>query len=84
MNDIKNFGKPGLKLLGFKPLNYLKDYYNIKSSYFLYPNDYDMKGSSTLFFTLIQEMEKLKYFAIASFIPRSTSTYRLCALLPQV
>ena len=39
MNKIKRIEQPSLKLVGFKPRTYLKDYFNIKSSYFIYPDD---------------------------------------------
>lgn len=38
MKKIKNFDSTGLKLMGFKPKSKLKDYHNIRTSYFLYPD----------------------------------------------
>lgn len=84
MNDIKNFGKPGIKLLGFKPISTLKDYYSLRSPYFIFPNDGDMKGSTKMFCALLRQMHEMKYYALVSMIPRATSSFRLCALLPQV
>ena len=36
---IKKFDDPGVKLMGFKPKTALKIYHNIRSSYFVFPND---------------------------------------------
>lgn len=39
VNEIKKFDEPSLKLMGFKPKERVKAYHNIRSSYFLYPDD---------------------------------------------
>lgn len=39
MEKIKAFDKPSLKLVGFKPIESLKPYHNIKNSYFICPDD---------------------------------------------
>lgn len=39
MKSVKNLESPGLTLMGFKPRSYIKPYYNIRASYFLYPDD---------------------------------------------
>ena len=39
MNKIKNLEEPGMTLMGFKPKTYIKPYYNLRSSYFLYPDE---------------------------------------------
>lgn len=46
MNSIKGFEKPGMKLIGFKPLGSLKEYHNYRTSYFIYPDDEHVTGSS--------------------------------------
>lgn len=46
MKRIKSFGGSSLKLLGFKDQGKLKDYMNVRSSYFLYPDEEAVKGSS--------------------------------------
>jgi len=37
--EIKKFDDPGLKLMGFKPKSRIKPYHNIRSSYFIYPDE---------------------------------------------
>ena len=38
INDMKKFGDPSLILMGFKPMDRLKPYYNFKSGYFCFPD----------------------------------------------
>lgn len=46
INEIKAFEEPGMRLIGFKPSNTLKPYHNYRTSYFVYPDDSHVKGSS--------------------------------------
>jgi len=39
ITTIKKLDNPSLRLLGFKPRNTLKPYHNLRSSYFLYPDE---------------------------------------------
>jgi len=80
---IRNFGKPGLTLLGFKPMSKLKFQYNIKHPYFIYPDENQYIGSYSVFAHLLDTMAKMEKIAICNFIPRSNSSPRLVALLPQ-
>ena len=82
MKKIKNFDTPGLKLMGFKPQSKLKDYHNIRPSYFLYPDYKHVEGSSEVFDALIKTMKTNNTMAIARFQPKSISMVRFCALLP--
>lgn len=83
MERIKSFGEPSLVLIGFKPRERLKIYHNIKSPYFLYPDDERVENSGKFFDGLIQSMIKLKKIAIARFIPKTKAKVRFVALLPQ-
>jgi len=80
---IRNFGKPGLTLLGFKPKSKLKFQYNIKHPYFIYPDENQYVGSYSVFAHLLEAMNKMEKIAICNFIPRTNSSPRLVALLPQ-
>ena len=83
VEDIKKFDEPGLKLMGFKPKNKIKHYYNFKSSYFIYPDDERITGSSQLADALIKQLIAKDKVAIVRFVPRRTSMVRFCALVPQ-
>lgn len=39
LSDVKRVSSHHLRLLGFKPLDYLKDYHNLRPSTFIYPSD---------------------------------------------
>lgn len=58
IKQIKFFDKVGMKLMGFKPKKALKVFHNIKHSYFIYPDDKRMSGSSQVADALIKEMIK--------------------------
>lgn len=56
LSDVKRVSSHHLRLLGFKPLDCLKDYHNLKPSTFIYPSDevitlpYIVIAKGTLFF----------------------------------
>lgn len=54
MNQIKSLEKPGITLIGFKPKKVIKPYHNIRTSYFLYPDEEHVSGSSQFFDALIE------------------------------
>ncbi len=68
--------------MGFKPRKALKVYHNIKHSYFIYPDEKRVTGSSQVIDALVKEMIKDDKIAIVRFIPRDNSAVRFCALLP--
>eukprot|EP00457_Paulinella_chromatophora_P003656 gb/GEZN01003664.1/.p1 GENE.gb/GEZN01003664.1/~~gb/GEZN01003664.1/.p1 ORF type:complete len:645 (+),score=131.03 gb/GEZN01003664.1/:59-1936(+) len=84
LKTIKYFGEPGLVLMGFKPKSRLKQYYQLKNPYFLYPNNESIKGSVTAFSALLSEMEAMNKIAIARLIYRKGSLPRFVALVPQL
>ena len=57
--------------------------YNIRSPYFIVPDEKQVKGSSTLFFSILEGMIKDGVIAIAVFKLASVTTPRLVALIPQ-
>lgn len=83
MKAIKSIESPGLTLIGFKPLTKLKTKYNYRESYFLYPDEEHVNGSSRFFHALIERMLEKKQLALAKFLPRVGSQLRFVALLPQ-
>jgi len=83
MKHIKTFDSPGIKLMGFKSLSSIKPYYNIRESYFIYPNESMTSGASQLFDALINQMTNKSKAAIVKFVPREGTNIRFCALIPQ-
>ncbi|EGR31314.1 ku p70 DNA helicase, putative [Ichthyophthirius multifiliis] len=83
VQKMKHFQEPSMTLIGFKPLSQLKVYHNYRPSYFVYPDDFQVKGSSQFFHALITQMKAKNKIAIVRFQPKRGSQVRFCALLPQ-
>ena len=83
MKELKTFGNPSLTLMGFKPLERLKSYHQIKPSQFIYPDEERCNGSTLAFNALIQAMTQLKQFAVCRYIFRKVSVPRFVALVAQ-
>jgi len=47
---------PGISLVGFRPMSALKDHHNLRTGYFLYPDENEMKGATTAFAALHAKM----------------------------
>ena len=72
-----------MKLMGFKSIDSIKPYYNLRESYFIYPNELYSNGSSKLIDALIKQMLNKNKCAIVKFVAREGSVIKLCALMPQ-
>ena len=83
MSKIKFLEEPGMKLMGFKSIESIKPYYNLRESYFIYPNELYSNGSSKLIDALIKQLSNKKKCAIVKFVAREGSVIKLCALMPQ-
>ena len=83
MNKIKFLEEPGMKLMGFKSIESIKPYYNLRESYFIYPNESYSNGAGKLIDALIKQMLNKNKCAIVKFVAREGSVVKLCALMPQ-
>ena len=83
MNKIKFLEEPGMKLMGFKSIDSIKPYYNVRESYFIYPNELFSNGAGKLVDAMIKQMLNKKKCAIVKFVAREGSVVKFCALLPQ-
>ncbi|XP_031481658.1 ATP-dependent DNA helicase 2 subunit KU70 isoform X2 [Nymphaea colorata] len=81
LSEVKRLSAPVLRLLGFKPLDCLKDYHNLRPSTFLYPNDEEIIGSTCVFVALHRAMIRLGRYAVAFY--GNLSHPQLVALLAQ-
>jgi len=75
-------GAVGLTLLGFKPLSQLRDDDNMRTPYFLYPDEAGRAGSTASFTALLHAMLRADVAAIALLVRAARSAPRLVALLP--
>ena len=83
MKNIKNLDNFGMKLMGFKDKSSIKPYYNLRTSYFLYPDDGLTEGASQIFDALIKQLIAKDKVAIVKFVSREGTNVRFCALYPQ-
>lgn len=83
VNEVKNFGEPGMHLLGFKPKRLLQPHHRIFHSYFMYPNERGVVGSSALCQALIDRLLEKDLMAMVRYIARRSAEPVLVALLPQ-
>ncbi|EER97823.1 ATP-dependent DNA helicase 2 subunit KU70 [Sorghum bicolor] len=65
LSEVKRVASHHLRLLGFKPLDCLKDYHNLRPSAFIYPSDERIFGSTRVFVALHSSMLRLGRFALA-------------------
>jgi len=79
---MKDLGGSGLHLLGFKPVDRLKPYHNLRPAVFLEASEKKRPGSATALESLVVALHKLEKIAICRFIRNSGP--RLVALLPQL
>ena len=70
--------------MGFKPRSALKDHHNVRHAYFIYPDEYSIKGSTVAFTALLDRMLALDKIAICRWTPRANAPPKFVALLPQV
>lgn len=72
-----------MTLIGFKPRNLIKPYHNLRTSYFLYPDEEHITGSSQFFDSLISELAQQNLVGIVKLVPRNNQELRFAALFPQ-
>ncbi|GAA0154468.1 DNA helicase [Lithospermum erythrorhizon] len=81
ISEIKRVSTGQLRLMGFKPLSCLRDYYNLKPSTFIFPSDEEVIGSTCAFIALHRSMLRMKRFAVAFY--GDSSHPQLVALVAQ-
>ena len=84
MKKVKLMDPPGLTLMGFKSIDSIKPYYNMRESYFVYPNEAISKGSGKLIDALIKQLANKKKCAIVKYVGREGSMIKFCAMVPQL
>ncbi|RDW76989.1 hypothetical protein BP6252_05042 [Coleophoma cylindrospora] len=80
--QMKDFGPPGIRILGFKPQSMLPNWASMKKATFIFPSEDGYVGSTRVFSALWQKLLKDNKMGIAWFIARSNATPVLVAILP--
>ena len=84
VKQMKALGETGMTLMGFKPIERIKYKWNIRSPYFIYPDESAMIGATRAFHALLTALNQLKQCAIVRLIYRKHSIPRFVALIPQL
>jgi ATP-dependent DNA helicase 2 subunit 1 len=83
-DGLKCLGEPGFTLIGFRPLHEaLRDDCNVRSPYFLYPDDDAYAGSSRAFIALHSVLLESDLVAVCRFTRASNASPRMVAMVPQ-
>lgn len=80
--QLKDFGSPILKIIGFKPRSMLRIQDSVKKSTFIYPSEEDYIGSTRVFSAFWKKLLKDKIMGVAWYIARVNSSPLLVAILP--
>lgn len=76
LKAMRHLMDPGLRLLGFKPITELKPHWMVKQSYFLYPSESKMKGSTKLFRVLWQRCLAKQVYALCVLVMQQNTSPR--------
>jgi ATP-dependent DNA helicase 2 subunit 1 len=82
IKKLRNFGDPVIRIIGFKSMDQLPVWANIKNSTFLYPSEQDYIGSTRVYSALYQKLVKDNLIAWTWFIARRNATPVMAALVP--
>ncbi len=82
VSELRNFGDPGIRIIGFKPLSMLPVWANFKPSTFIYPSEDDYVGSTRVFSALQQKLLRDQKMALAWFVARKNAAPVIAAVLP--
>jgi ATP-dependent DNA helicase 2 subunit 1 len=80
--ELKNFGPPGLRIIGFKPQSMLPFWASVDKSTFIYPSEEDYVGSTRVFAALWQNLLKDEKMGLAWYVARVNAKPQLVAILP--
>ncbi|KAL6752157.1 SPOC like C-terminal domain-containing protein [Haematococcus lacustris] len=83
IQELKRMKPPGLVLLGTKPLDCLKDHYNVTHSTFLRPKEQAVAGSTAGLKALLDALQETGRFALCRCVKSKAALPTLVALLPQ-
>lgn len=82
LKELKNFGSPVLRIIGFKPQSMIPFWASMKKSTFIYPSENDYIGSTRVFSALWGKLLKDKKVGLAWYIARATANPILVAIIP--
>ncbi|RYO85489.1 hypothetical protein DL762_005179 [Monosporascus cannonballus] len=82
LTDIKKFGTPIVRIIGFKDRSLLKFWASLKKSIFIFPSEEGFVGSTRVFSALWQKLLRSNKVGIAWHIARRNGNPQLVAVIP--
>jgi len=82
LENSNGFFEPGLTILGFRPRDAIPYYHCVSTTYLIFPNESEVKGSNNAFFHLYCAMVRKNVLAVGEVLHRKTSQSRLVAIYP--
>lgn len=79
--SVRNFGDPGIRVIGFKPQAMLPLWATLRPATFIYPSEDEYIGSTRTFSALQQSMLRKKKIGIVWYIPRRNAAPTIAALV---
>lgn len=80
--ELKNFGPPVLRIVGFKPKSLLENWHSVTKSTFIYPSEEGYVGSTRTFSALWEKLLKSDTMGLAWYIARANANPSIVAILP--
>lgn len=74
--NMRHLMDPGLRLLGFQSITELKKHWMVKQSYFLYPSESKIKGSTKLFRVLWKRCLDKQVYALCALVMQQKTSPR--------
>lgn len=80
-SQLRQFGDPVIRIIGFKPSSMLPIWANIRPSIFIYPSEEDFVGSTRVFAALHQKLLNSDKVALAWYIARKNAGPQIVAIV---
>lgn len=80
--ELKTFGEPGLRIVGFKPRSVLENWHSVNKSTFIYPSEEEYVGSTRTFSALWEKLLKSEKMGLGWYIARVNANPIIVAILP--
>ena len=84
VQNLRHFGDPCIRILGFKPASMIPIWANIKPATFIYPSEEDYVGSTRVFAALQQKLLADNLVGLTWFVARRNAVPTIAALYPGV
>uniref|UniRef100_A0A914HB12 Ku domain-containing protein n=1 Tax=Globodera rostochiensis TaxID=31243 RepID=A0A914HB12_GLORO len=83
LEKLRRLDRPGIVVIGFKPLRLLKDSHRMGPAVFVYPIESVISGSSAVYRALLKRCLDKKLFILVRYTHKTNTPPKICALVPQ-